>query len=240
MRWSTSDWSISRSIPVILAEEAGSTASTRGVEGLAEEHALLVLGGVGELRRELLDGGHGSLGSGGHVGHVGRGGSGGHVLVEAAHLLSAATLDTAATAATTAAALAGHTAALGHGHVGVLHGSAGAHGAAGAGGHDGLEAKAGLGLGRAHDAGGRLAVVHGGTGGHAGGRHAVGHAGHAAAGDGALRKLSLEAHSAVLLALREGDVEGLGARHLAVHLGHRAGSLVRGGEGDERGAAAVE
>ena len=27
-----------------------------GVEGLAEEHALLVLGGVGELRRELLDG----------------------------------------------------------------------------------------------------------------------------------------------------------------------------------------
>ena len=71
------------------------------------------------------------------------------------------------------------------------------------------------------------------------GGHAVGHAGHAAVGDGALRKLSLEAHAAVLLALREGDVEGLGARHLAVHLGHRAGGLVGGGKGDERRAAAV-
>ena len=31
----------------------------------------------------------------------------------------------------------------------------------------------------------------------------------------------------------------LGASHLAVHLSHGAGSLVRGGESDERGATAV-
>ena len=114
---------------MILAEEAGSTASTRGVEGLAEEHALLIRGRVGELRRELLDGGHGSLGSGGHVG---RGGAG-HVLVETAHVLAAGAATALGTAATAATALAGHAAALGHGHVGVLHGSAGAHGRQGRG-----------------------------------------------------------------------------------------------------------
>ena len=42
MRWSTSDWSISRSIPVILAEEAGSTASTRRPYSRAAACALLL------------------------------------------------------------------------------------------------------------------------------------------------------------------------------------------------------
>ena len=100
------------------------------------------------------------------------------------------------------------------------------------------EAKAGLGLRRAHGAGGRLAVVH--RAGNAGRRHAVGaHVGHATRRDGALRELRLEAHAAVLLALRKSDIQRLGASHLAVHLGHRAGRLVGGGEGDEGGAAAA-
>ena len=85
---------------------------------------------------------------------------------------------------------------------------------------------------------GRLAVVH--RAGNAGRRHAVGaHVGHATRRDGALRELRLEAHAAVLLALRKSDIQRLGASHLAVHLGHRAGRLVGGGEGDEGGAAAA-
>eukprot|EP00162_Nutomonas_longa_P012116 comp20919_c0_seq1/m.43597 comp20919_c0_seq1/g.43597 ORF comp20919_c0_seq1/g.43597 comp20919_c0_seq1/m.43597 type:complete len:589 (+) comp20919_c0_seq1:259-2025(+) len=55
----------------------------------------------------------------------------------------------------------------------------------------------------------------------------VAHAHHARAGD-ALLVLGLELGTADLLALGKGDKDGLGAEHLAVHLGDGLGGLLRG------------
>ena len=51
--------------------------------------------------------------------------------------------------------------------------------------------------------------------------------------------LDLKLLPADLLALSEGDVDGLLANHLAVHLSHGPGGLVRGGEAHEAEAAGV-
>eukprot|EP00982_Pelagococcus_subviridis_P007904 30773-Pelagococcus_subviridis.AAC.9 len=200
------------------------------IERLAEEHPLLVRRRRRELRREQR---HRVLGLAGRKRrrrHLA-------ALVREAHaLLASAAAAAAGAAASAAAALAGG-AALRHRHD-VLHvRSARAHRAPGnPGGHPGLEPVPGLRLRRAHHPGRRLPVVHR----RAWRGHAVrAHVRHAARGDLPLRELRLQTQTAVLLALRERDVQRLLTRHLAVHLRHRTRRLIRGRERDERGAAAA-
>mmetsp|Transcript_7336 Transcript_7336/g.24627 ORF Transcript_7336/g.24627 Transcript_7336/m.24627 type:complete len:601 (+) Transcript_7336:467-2269(+) len=183
------------------------------VESFTENHTLLIRRRRGELGGENSHRvGRGSLGR--HRRHR-------HDVRLVTHVLTLAASAVRATTATSAALGTRNALTLGHRHpVPTRHTR---HARTRAARHDRLETKAGLRL-RRHHARRRLTVVHGRTR-DTRRRHVRRHTTRHTT-DGTLSELRLETHAAFLLALRESNVQGLGANHLAVHFRHGTSGFV--------------